>query len=1378
MKKILLIVALIQFYFYNSAVFGQKYKRPNYTPSFNGCGAEGGTQFPNFTFYEACKQHDICYGTCFSNKSQCDQNFLGDMINSCPTFFLVNCTELALIYYAAVANFGQDAFDNGQKKGCIECSEIISFGQPTVPYCIGQDPSFELSPAISPYIKNYSLRWSDGHVGNSTTATPTNSNVSATLTSTDLPGGPIITCIADASVNFIPKNCDEPDDEFEIPIVRSVDPNDIVGPLGYGPHKMISKFQSHPYIVRFENDPDFATAPAQIVKINHPLDSTVNIFSLRLGDFGFAGLNFQIPPNKTFYSTRLNVFDSLGVVVDVTAGIDISKKEAFWIFESKDPATGLPPTDASKGFLPINDSITNKGEGFVSYTIKPGNQTQTGDSIHAVASIVFDDNAPIITPTIWNTIDAAAPISNVSPNPATTDSTIALRWHGQDDTNGSGLRDYSLYASENNNPYALYQSGLTDTATNYPRNPSSTYRFFTVSYDNVGNQESIDDATARAITIGSAPDFSHSINEAITFDTSNYVVGDTIRICNYIRNYGGQSAAAFLKFYAISTLGNQLIDSIPFTLAGSDSTRVCVNWAVAADSGLIVTQVSSSVPSESNLLNNYDTISFKVIDNTIFPVITPPGPITLCSEDSATLSLLNDNYKSVLWSTSDTTRSITVKASGSYFVTVTNFNGKKDTSLPVVVNILPVTTPVITASGPTTFCANDSVTLTSTPATAYLWSNGDTTRSIVVKTGGNYIVTNTNSNGCISPISDTVKVVVKPLSYYDTSVVICNKFTWHDSTYVMSGDYTFIGTNAVGCDSVETLHLTILSVTSTYTKTDAACFGSATGSITITPTSGVGPYSYRIGTVGSYGTANTFTNLKAGSYRVSILDATGCAGISDQVIITQQPAITATFTKTDAGCSGSATGSITVTPTSGIAPYTYRLGTSGVFGSSNTFNNLRAGTYRVSILDANNCPGTVTNIVIAEQPAITSTFTKTDAGCLGSATGSLTVTPASGLAPYTFKLGTTGSFGAANSFSNLTAGTYKVYIQDANGCTGTTDPIIIGSLPPIAVNFTITNVSCKGMADGSFTATPTNGTPPFTYKLGTTGNFGTSNIFTGLRAATYVLFVKDANGCSNIVHVTVNQPAILGDSIATTNVLCFGGKTGIIKANATGGTPPYLYRLGSVGGFSTANIFIGLRIGSYRVYVQDANGCNFNSGAIISQPTDVSLTFTKTDLTCINKNDGTITLTGVGGTPPYKFRLGTVGTFATANHFTNLRPGSYRAYIQDSNNCPGNSVSIPILQSTVTCVSVIAKTTKPPVYDSSMQVLLVPNPTTSQFTLTVQAVDEPLSIRVLDINGRTMYAAKGLPGQSFKFGKSFMKGIYLVEVRQGNQIKTLKAIKE
>lgn len=276
---------------------------------------------------------------------------------------------------------------------------------------------------------------------------------------------------------------------IDIPIVRSSDPNDINGPSGYSAVKWMAKSSSLPYTIRFENDPDFATGAAQNVIVKLPIDENIDVQSLRLSDFGFGKYRFTVPANSTYYSNRLNVADSLGVVVDVLAGIDATKKEAFWIFESKDPVTGLQPQNAQLGFLPINDSTVGNGEGFVSFTLKPNEKATTGDSLRAKASIVFDINEPIPTNRWVNIVDAVAPASHLTGLPAYVDSVFTLTWTGRDDSLGSGVKSYDVFVSKNGGPFALYKEKLDSTSVGFTGETGATYSFYTVATDNTGNRE-------------------------------------------------------------------------------------------------------------------------------------------------------------------------------------------------------------------------------------------------------------------------------------------------------------------------------------------------------------------------------------------------------------------------------------------------------------------------------------------------------------------------------------------------------------------------------------------------------------------------------------------------------------------------------------------------------------------------------------------------------------------------------------------------------------------------------------------------------------------------------------------------------------------------
>lgn len=286
--------------------------------------------------------------------------------------------------------------------------------------------------------------------------------------------------------------------EWFIRGVHSADPNDILGPEGYEVPKWVSIKDRLEYRIRFENNPQFATAPAQNVYVHLPIHPNININSVRLGSFGFGHYTFPVPENTSYYSTRLDVRDSLGLYVDLTAGIDVTKNEVFWIFKSIDPATGQTPANAMAGFLPVNDttitrfndSIPKPGEGFVNFLVIAKKGLQTGDTVAGKAVIVFDTNEEIPTNTWTNTVDAVAPASRI--NLATVQhDTITLHWTGQDDARGTGVREYALYVSENGGVFTLFRNRIKGLSATFTGNPGNSYCFFTLATDQVGNPEAL-----------------------------------------------------------------------------------------------------------------------------------------------------------------------------------------------------------------------------------------------------------------------------------------------------------------------------------------------------------------------------------------------------------------------------------------------------------------------------------------------------------------------------------------------------------------------------------------------------------------------------------------------------------------------------------------------------------------------------------------------------------------------------------------------------------------------------------------------------------------------------------------------------------------------
>lgn len=272
-------------------------------------------------------------------------------------------------------------------------------------------------------------------------------------------------------------------------VVRSFDPNDILGPQGFGAEHWLTDDSPLSYTIRFENDPVLATAPAQTVRITQKLNSDLDFRTFRVGDFGFGDTFVDVPDNRAFYQTRLDLTATRGLYVDVAAGINIATGEAFWEFTSIDPATGAEPTNPLLGFLPP-DLTSPEGEGFASYSVKPKSTIINGAVIDAQARIVFDINEPIDTPAIFNTIDTAKPTSTVNLLLATVDEpSFLVSWSGSDNVGGSALAAFTIYVKEDGGFFVPWLENTTLTEATFTGKVGHTYSFYSSSRDNAGHVE-------------------------------------------------------------------------------------------------------------------------------------------------------------------------------------------------------------------------------------------------------------------------------------------------------------------------------------------------------------------------------------------------------------------------------------------------------------------------------------------------------------------------------------------------------------------------------------------------------------------------------------------------------------------------------------------------------------------------------------------------------------------------------------------------------------------------------------------------------------------------------------------------------------------------
>ena len=318
-------------------------------------------------------------------------------------------------------------------------------------------------------------------------------------------------------------------------------------------------------------------------------------------------------------------------------------------------------------------------------------------------------------------------------------------------------------------------------------------------------------------------------------------------------------------------------------------------------------------------------------------------------------------------------------------------------------------------------------------------------------------------------------------------------------------------------------------------------------------------------------------NSAANAIGVIVVSAnSGCIVDLDGVnntIISQPNALTATAVKTNVACFGAATGTVTATATGGTAPYTYSLN-GGTYQSSNVFNTLVAGTYTVTVKDANNCTVSATAVTIT-QPASALTAGHdgiSPASCTNISDGAIPITATGGTAPYSYAWSGPNGFTSSveDQFYNLSAGTYSVIVTDINACQFTLSNLVITAPAPVALALvSSTNATCYQGTDGAIDVSATGGTTPYGYswtKDGVNLNLPVSTQdLTNIGAGTYVLTLTDGNFCQQTLPaITITEgPQIVATVASAAAAICSGanavftitGTAGhVVTYNLNGGT--------------------------------------------------------------------------------------------------------------------------------------------------------------------------------------------------------------------------------
>lgn len=485
------------------------------------------------------------------------------------------------------------------------------------------------------------------------------------------------------------------------------------------------------------------------------------------------------------------------------------------------------------------------------------------------------------------------------------------------------------------------------------------------------------------------------------------------------------------------------------------------------------------------------------------------------------------------------------------------------------------------------------------------------------------------------------------------------------------GTYSIKVSDQEGCSQTTSATITqpLAPLTTSITPKPIQCFGETSGELQLFPTGGTLPYLYTIDNGLNYQVSNKFVGLAKGTYVAKIKDANSCA-VSASADIVEPPLLSVSIPdKQNINCYGAATGSITVNATGGVAPYQYSL--DGInYKSGSTFNGLPAGTYQARVKDSYGCIRTANTDLTQPPSPLSLSFVTTPVQCKGDANGKVETTVAGGTAPYTYAWQETTQTTA--TVDALLAKTYHLTVTDAKGCSlggavDVTEPAI--ALQTVVINQS--NVSCTGLANGSFDTNTKGGYPPYQFSIDG-GAYNTISSYSSLAPATYKVNVRDSKGCLVNVSTKITEPLPLSGTIDNIKyVSCFGLANGQFEVIASGGTAPYQYSKDGGVSFQSGSIFDGLVKGSYSIQIKDSNNCSYALSFSITEPVLLQSSMGSVVNSACGQANGSAKVLPTGGASPYSYQWKNLAgiEISVAQQPTTLLADSYTVITTDANGC-------------------------------------------------------------------------------------------------------------
>jgi gliding motility-associated-like protein len=704
----------------------------------------------------------------------------------------------------------------------------------------------------------------------------------------------------------------------------------------------------------------------------------------------------------------------------------------------------------------------------------------------------------------------------------------------------------------------------------------------------------------------------------------------------------------------------------------NNETTSSINNIPAGNYSLLVTDINNCFVQQSIVITEPTALS-----------VTGTVTNVLCNADgSGAIDVAVSGGTTVytyLWSGGQTSEDLANIAAGNYTQTVTDGNGcsvvnNYTVTEPTVLNVAINNTTNVSCNG----LSNGSVATTISGGTlpfTYAWSNGATTANLINIPAGNYILTVTDANGCTATVSSTITEPAiltlqltgnNPLCFAaatgNVNAVVNGgttpyTYNWNNGattqniSNVSAGNYSLVVTDANNCFVQQAIILispTALNVIGSITN--VSCNGNNLGAVTLNVSGGTTPYNYLWS---NNTTVQNLTGVNGGNYTVTVTDGNGCSVVNSYTV-TEPSVLNAVISNTtNVSCNGLSNGSIFTTISGGTLPYTYSWS-----NGSTTANlvNTSAGSYTVTVTDANGCTTTV-NSTITEPNVLTLQLTGNNPLCFAATTGSVNAVINGGTTPYTYNWNN-GTI--TQNISNVAEGNYSLIVTDANNCVAF-ESVTLTQPASLNVSANITNTSC-GISVGGIDISATGGISPYTFLW---SNSSTSEDIQNLSAGSYAVTITDVNGCSISVTFIVNNINGVAATISQTkDVTCAGYSDGYITTNITSGTFPFTYNWSN--NISSSQNAFDLSGGTYSITISDANNCTIVLSAIINEPAPLALSVNAVSPQCNGGNNGSISVNVTGGTLPntYLWSNGSV-----INNISGLSEGIYTVVITDLNGC-------------------------------------------------------------------------------------------------------------